>query len=80
VWHETCNNDVCKSSCPTHLYANVQISVVTIPFDPSCVYHCNLLLNSFTIVNYRYIVVYRIIGFPCINKINEIVPLLFAGP
>jgi len=70
VWHETCNNAVCKSSCPSHRYANVQIPVVTTPFDSSCVYHCNLLVNVFTIVNYRYIVVPRINGFLCINKMK----------
>ena len=38
------------------------------------------ILNVFTIVNYRYIVVPKIIGFPCKNKMNGIVPLLFCGP
>jgi len=61
-------------------YANVQISVVTTPFDPSCVYHCNLLLHFFTTDNYRHIVVPRINAFLCINKINESVPLSFCGP
>jgi len=38
---------------------NVQISVLTTLFYPSCVHH-RLLLNVFTIINYRYIVIYRI--------------------
>jgi len=80
VWHETCNSVVCKISCPTHRYANVQISVVTTPFDPSCVFHCNLLLNFFTSVNYRYILVPGINGFLCKNEIIEIVPLPWCGP
>jgi len=74
TWNTVCNNVVCKSACPTHQYANVQVSVVTTPFHPS------LLLNFFTIVNYRYIVVHRINGFLCIYKINENVPLSFCGP
>ena len=52
---------------------------LTEPFDLSCVYHCNLLLNFFTVVNYIYIVVPRINGFLCKNKINEMVPRSFCG-
>ena len=65
VWPESCCSAVCKMSCPTHRYANVQLSVVTTPFDLSCVYHCNLLLNFLTSVNFRYIVLPRINGFLC---------------
>jgi len=80
VWPETCNSAVCKISCPKHWYANVQMSVVTTPFNPSGFYHCYLLLNFLTIVNYRYIVVLRINGFICKKEIIEIVPLSFCGP
>jgi len=64
-----------KLSCPIHWYANVQISVVTKPFDFSCVYHCNVLLIFLKIVNYIYtcIVLPIINGFLCKTKINEIV-------
>ena len=49
-------------------YENVPISVVTTPLDPSCVNHCNLLLNFFKLVNYIYIVVPRINCFLCKKK------------
>jgi len=77
---ETCTNDICKISCPTHQYENFQISVVATHFDSSCVYHCKLLLNCFRIVNYIYRVVPKINAFLCIKKMNEIVPLSFCGP
>ena len=79
VWPEICNSAVCKMSCPTHRYANVQISAVTTPFDLSCVNHCNLLLNIFTIVNYRYMVVPRINGLLCKKRIIKFVPLSLCG-
>ena len=65
--------------CPTHRYANDQISVVTTPVDPSRVYHCKLLFNVFTIIIYIYIVVPRINGFLCKQEIR-IVPLSCCGP
>jgi len=43
---------------------------MTTPFDPLCVYHCNLLLKFLTVVNYRYIAVLRKNGFLRNNKIN----------
>ena len=58
-------------SRPTHRYANVQISVVTTPFDLKCIYHY-YLLQFFTIVNYIYYAITRINGFLSNNKLMNL--------